>query len=149
MKRLKYNIDINAPAAKVSDTMLGKATYKQWTEAFNPTSDFEGSWDKGASIQFTGISKEGKKEGMVAEVMEHIPNEFVSLRHYGVLDGEQVISEGPAVEGWAGALENYSFNEQDGKTTVTVEVDCNEQYLDYFDNAWPKALDKLKKLAEQ
>lgn len=149
MKRLKYHIDINAPAAKVSDTMLGKATYKQWTEAFNPTSDFEGSWDKGASIQFTGISKEGKKEGMVAEVMEHIPNKFVSLRHYGVLDGDQVISEGPAVAGWAGALENYSFSEENGKTTVTVDVDCNEQYLDYFDNAWPKALDKLKKLAEQ
>lgn len=149
MKRLQYHIDINAPAAKVSDTMLGKATYKQWTEAFNPTSDFEGSWNKGESIQFTGISKEGKKEGMVAEVMEHIPNEFISLRHYGVLDGDQVISEGPAVAGWAGALENYSFKEQDGKTTLTVEVDCNEQYLDYFDNAWPKALDKLKKLAEQ
>ncbi len=149
MKRLHYHIEINAPAAKVADTMLAKATYKQWTEAFNPTSDFEGSWDKGSDIQFTGISKEGKKEGMVAEVMEHIPNEFVSLRHYGVLDGEKVIKEGPAVEGWAGALENYTFSEKNGKTTLTVDVDCQEQYLDYFDNAWPKALDKLKTLAEQ
>lgn len=149
MKRLHYNIDINAPAAKVANTMLGKETYKKWTEAFNPTSDFEGSWEKGATIQFTGISKEGKKEGMVAEVMEHIPNEFVSLRHYGVLDGDQVITEGPAVAGWAGALENYSFNEQDGKTTLSVAVDCNEQYLDYFDNTWPLALGKLKVLAEQ
>lgn len=148
MKRLHYNIDINAPAAKVAETMLGKETYKKWTEAFNPTSDFEGSWEKGESIQFTGISKEGKKEGMVAEVMEHIPNEFVSLRHYGVLDGDQVITEGPAVAGWAGALENYSFNEQDGKTTLSVAVDCNEQYLDYFDNTWPLALGKLKVLAE-
>lgn len=149
MKRLHYNIHINAPAAKVADTMLAKETYKKWTEAFNPTSDFEGSWEKGANIQFTGISKDGKKEGMVAEVMEHIPNEFVSLRHYGVLDGEQVITEGLAVEGWAGALENYSFNEQDGTTTVTVDVDCNEQHLEYFDKTWPQALDKLKKLAEQ
>lgn len=149
MKRLHYNIDINASAAKVADTMLGKATYKKWTEAFNPTSDFEGSWEKGATIQFTGISKEGKKEGMVAEVMEHIPNEFVSLRHYGVLDGDRVITEGPAVAGWGGALENYTFKEQDGKTTVSVAVDCSEQYLDYFDNTWPLALGKLKVLAEQ
>lgn len=149
MKTLHYNIDINAPAAKVAATMLDKDTYKQWTEAFNPTSDFEGSWSKGESIKFTGISKEGKKEGMVAEVMEHIPNEFVSLRHYGVLDGEEIITEGPATEGWAGALENYTFEERNGRTTVTVAVDCNEQHLDYFDKTWPLALDKLKALAER
>lgn len=149
MKRVQYTIHIHAPAARVADRMLGKETYKLWTAAFNPTSDFEGGWNKGDTICFTGISKEGRREGMVAEVMEHTPGVFVSLRHYGVLDGDTVITEGPAVAGWAGAQENYSFTENNGTTTVTVDVDCNEQYLDYFNAAWPDALSRLKSIAEQ
>lgn len=98
MKRLQYSTDIQSPAAKVSEIMLGRDTYRLWTAAFNPTSDFEGGWAKGDKIYFTGISKEGKKEGMVAEIAEHIPGRFVSIRHYGILDGDQEITEGEQVE---------------------------------------------------
>lgn len=47
MKRKNYRIEINASAAHVFETMLGKTTYKQWTAEFNPTSDFEGHWELG------------------------------------------------------------------------------------------------------
>lgn len=148
MKKTTYQIEIAAPAAKVSEKMIAKSSYEQWTSIFNPSSTFEGSWEKGARIHFIGISEEGKKEGMVAEIAEHIPQKFISIRHRGVLDGEKEITEGPAVEGWAGALENYSFKEENGKTTVTVEVDTNENYLTYFEETWPKALAKLKEICE-
>jgi hypothetical protein len=148
MKKSQYKIDIQASAAQVYKTMLDRETYKQWTAAFNPTSDFEGSWDKGATILFTGISKEGKKEGMVAQIQENEPNRFVSIKHLGILDGDKQITEGPAVEGWAGALENYTFSEREGLTTVIVDVDTNEEYLNFFDETWPKALAKLKELSE-
>lgn len=148
MKKTSYKIDIQAPVSKVYETMIGKETYKQWTSEFNPTSDFEGGWNKGDKILFTGISQEGKKEGMVAEIAENIPNKLISIRHLGILDGENEITSGPQVEGWAGALENYSFGENDEITTVTVDVDTNEEYLDYFDSTWPKALNKLKDLSE-
>jgi hypothetical protein len=42
MKKLEYKINIEAPKEVVYEKMLGKATYKQWTSLFNPTSDFEG-----------------------------------------------------------------------------------------------------------
>ncbi len=147
MKKLSYKIDIHAPASKVYETMLGKETYKQWTAAFNPTSDFEGSWNKGNKIHFIG-EHEGKKGGMVAEIAENIPNKFISIRHIGILDEDKEITSGPEVEGWAGALENYAFEENNGVTTVSIEVDTNEEYLDYFDTTWPKALDKLKFISE-
>lgn len=152
MKKLRFKKDINAPAEKVYNTMLGIdniETYEQWTSEFNPTSTYEGRWEKGAKIYFVGTDENGKRGGMVSEIADHIPFKFVSIRHYGVLDGEKEITEGPMVEQWAGGLENYSFHENDGVTTVTVETDTTEEYLDYFNNSWPKALNKLKELAEK
>jgi hypothetical protein len=148
MKKTTYQIEIAASAAKVSETMIDKSSYEKWTSAFNPSSTFEGNWEKGSKILFVGIDEEGKKGGMVAEIADHIPHQFISIRHRGLLEGENEITEGPAVEGWAGALENYSFKEENGKTTVVVEVDTNENYLDYFDQTWPKALAKLKEICE-
>ena len=148
MQKLQYTIEIEAGPGKVSELMLGKDTYRQWTSAFNPTSDFEGGWNKGDKIYFTGISKEGKKEGMVAEIAEHIPNRFVSIRHYGILDGDKEITEGPAVEKWAGGNENYTFTGTPAGTKVTVDVDVTEEFIPYFNDTYPKALQKLKELCE-
>ncbi len=152
MKKIQYNIDIHAPAEKVYTTMLGLEnieTYNQWTAEFNPTSTYEGSWDKGSKIYFVGTDENGKKGGMVAEIAENIPARFVSIRHIGMLDGDKEITEGEEIEKWAGCLENYSFDEEDGVTTVTAEIDVDDNYLDYFDKTWPKALQKLKEISER
>jgi len=149
MERLQYKIDINAPAAKVTELMLGKDTYKLWTAEFEPTSDFEGSWGKGDKIYFTGIDEEGKKGGMVSEIAEHIPHRFVSIRHYGILDDGKEITEGEQVEKWAGGFENYTYEEKDGVTTVTVDLDTTPDFIAYFDKTYPKALNRLKELCEK
>lgn len=151
MKKLQYKIDINAPVEKVYNTMLGLeeiSTYEQWTAEFNPTSTYEGSWSKGTKMVFIGSGEDGKRGGMVSEIADNIPNQMVSIRHYGILDGETEITEGPEVEQWAGGLENYYFVEYDGVTTVTVDVDVTEDHIDYFNETWPKALDKLRALVE-
>lgn len=149
MKKLTFQTDINATAEKVVAVMTGAETYKLWTSVFNPTSDFEGSWNKGEKIYFISGDENGKKGGMVAEIKEHIPNEFISIHHYGFLDGENEITEGPEFENWGDALENYSFKENNGITTVTIEMDTSDEYKDYFSEVWPKALQKLKELVEQ
>ena len=152
MKKLQYKKDIKASAEKVFNTMLGIdniKTYEQWTAEFNPTSTYEGSWEKGAKMYFVGTDENGKRGGMVSEIADIVPFRFVSIRHYGILDGENEITEGDEVEQWAGGLENYSFHENNGVTTVTVETDITEEYRDYFDSTWPRALNKLKDLAEE
>ncbi|MCR6722599.1 MAG: SRPBCC domain-containing protein [Chitinophagaceae bacterium] len=147
MKKVHYNVTINAPAEKVFNTMLEKKSYEQWTAAFNPTSTYEGSWGKGDKIYFIG-EHEGKKGGMVARIAENIPNKFVSIEHYGILEDGKEITEGPAVEAFAGTHENYSFEPKGGGTLLSIEVDTVEQYADYFDQTWPVALAKLKEIAE-
>ena len=152
MKKQQYTKEIQASAEKVFKTMLGIGnieTYEKWTAEFNPTSTYEGNWEKGAKIYFIGTDENGKRAGMVSEIADIIPFKFVSIRHYGILDGENEITEGPEVEKWAGSLENYALQEDDGLTTLTIEIDVAEDYLDYFDNTWPKALETLKALAEK
>ena len=152
MEKIQFKKEINASAQKVYETMLGlknKASYEHWTAAFNPTSTYEGSWDNGSKILFVGTDENGKKGGMVSEIVAHQPAEFVSIRHYGFLDGDTEITTGEQVEKWAGGHENYSFQENNGVTTVTVEMDSVDEYLDYFNNTYPKALDKLKEISEK
>ena len=152
MKKLQFKVSINAPANKVYDVMLGisnKSTYEQWTALFNPTSTYEGNWDKGSKIQFTGTDEKGEKGGMVSEIFDNIPNRFVSIRHYGLLKANVEITEGPEVEKWANGFENYTFEENNGTTTVTVELDTTEDFLDYMNQTYPKALDKLKEICEK
>lgn len=148
MQRLHFQISIKAPADKVAGIMLGKDTFKLWTVEFEPTSDFVGSWGKGDKIYFTSTDSDSKKSGMVSEIAEHIPNKFVSIRHYGILDDGREITQGEKVEKWAGGFENYTFDETDGITTVRVEVDTTEDHIPYFNLTYPKALDRLKALCE-
>ena len=49
---------------------------------------------------------------------------------------------------WAGALENYTFIDKDGKTELVVDLDINEEFKEMFEGMWPKALQKLKSLCE-
>jgi hypothetical protein len=49
----------------------------------------------------------------------------------------------------AGAHENYTFKESDGSTEVLVDMDSNGEYKALFEEAWPKALLKLKELSEK
>jgi len=84
MKKLQFTKSINAPASRIYDFMLGisnKSTYEQWTSEFNPTSTYEGSWDKGNKILFIGVDDKGEKGGMVSRIAENIPNRFVSIQH--------------------------------------------------------------------
>lgn len=152
MEKLKYTVSINAPVKKVYDLMLGisnKVSYEQWTALFNPTSTYEGSWNKGSKMLFLGIDEKGEKGGMVSEIADNIPNQFVSIRHYGLLQANVEITEGPEVEKWANGFENYTFKEENKTTTVTVDLDTTEDFLDYMNEHYPKALDKLKEMCEE
>lgn len=152
MKKLQFTISIHAPATRVYDLMLGlsqKSTYEQWTSVFNPTSTYGGTWDKGTKILFIGVDENGEKAGMVSRIAENIPKQFVSIQHDGLFKAGQEITEGPDVEKWANGFENYRFEEVNGTTSLTVELDIVDDFLDYMNRTYPKALDKLKELCEK
>jgi len=151
LQKAEYKIEINAPAEIVFKKMLGidnKKNYEDWTTEFNPTSTYEGNWNQGEEIRFIGTDSNGKIGGMLSKVAEIIPFKFVSIQHIGILDGDNIITEGPDVDAWKGAFENYYFEEKNGKTLLTVKTDMSEEFSDYFNSTWPKALLKLKEICE-
>ena len=150
--KLQFKVSIDAPAIRIYDIMLGftaKTSYEQWTSLFNPTSTYEGNWAKGTKILFIGVDENGEKGGMVSRIVENIPNRFVSIQHYGLYKADQEITEGPEVEKWANGFENYTFEEDNGTTTLTVDLDCTEDFVGYMNETYPKALDRLKELCEK
>lgn len=148
MKKLRFSVEINAPKEKVWNTMFNKDTYSVWTEAFSPGSRYEGSWDKGSKILFLGPGEKGDM-GMVSRIKENRPYEYVSIEHIGVIENGVEDTTSDSVKQWAGALENYTFKEFNGKTEVLVDMDSNDEYAEMFQGMWPRALDKLKELAEK
>lgn len=152
MEKLQFQVKINAPANKVYDCMLGlsnKSTYEQWTALFNPTSTYEGKWEKGNKILFIGVDENGEKGGMVSRIVDNSPKRFVSIQHYGLYKADKEITEGPEVEKWANGFENYTFEENNGKTTVTVDLDTAEDFKGYMNETYPKALDRLREVCEE
>jgi len=149
LETLHFEISIDAPVETVYQVMLDKKHYEEWTVAFNPTSRYEGSWEKGAKIVFIGTDENGNTGGMVGLIKENIPNQFVSIEYTAIIRGDREITSGPEVEGWTGSCENYTFKATDKKTLLSVDLDTNHQFLDYFKATYPKALDLLKSICEQ
>jgi uncharacterized protein YndB with AHSA1/START domain len=141
----KYKITIDAPKEKVWNTLWGNDTYPQWTSAFAEGSRAETDWKKGSKVLFV----DGKGSGIVSTIAENKPNEYMSFEHLAVMkDGK--VEEGKENE-WAGSFENYTLKSVDGKTELTIDMiseNLSQEMVDYFRAIWPKALDKLKALAE-
>lgn len=145
---IHFAVNINAPVEKVFSTMINDETYRAWTAEFNATSHYKGSWDKGSKILFVGTGEDGVESGMVSHIRENVANKFISIEHNGILKGKEEITSGPEVEGWAGSLENYTFKNNNGNTLLEVDMDSNADFKPYFEETWPKALNKLKSLCE-
>lgn len=149
MEKLHFSIKINAPKEKVWNTMLGEESYKKWTDVFMAGSYYEGDWNEGSKIFFLAPDESGKVGGMVSRIKENRQYEYVSIEHLGMVQNGKEDTSSDEVKKWAGALENYTFKENNGTTEVLVDMDSNAEYKEMFEEMWPKALKKLKKFSEQ
>lgn len=150
MQKLHFSILINAPKEKVWRTMLDDNTYREWTTAFNPGSYFKGDWSRGSKMLFLGPDPStGKEGGIVSRIQENKQYEFVSIEHLGLVKEGVEDTTSEEAKKWAPAFENYTFKEVDGTTEVLVDQDTPDDYIEMFQEMWPKALQKLKHLAEK
>src|SRR5262245_34426084 len=140
MPKLTFSATIDAPKEKVWRTMLEDQTYREWTSAFAEGSYAVTDWKPGSKALFLGPNG----DGMVSRIAVHRPNEFLSIEHLGMVKNgvEETKSE------WAGAFENYSLKETNGVSALTVDIHVTDEFRKYFEDTWPKALEKLRELAE-
>ena len=149
MKRLNFSVVIDAPKEKVWNTMLNDKTYRLWTAEFCRGSHYIGDWNEGSRILFLAPGEAGEMSGMVSRIKVNRPYEYISIEHIGIVQGGKEDTTSEEIKKWAGALENYNFKDLGNKTEVIVEMDTNEEYRQMFQETWPKALQKLKEVAEK
>jgi hypothetical protein len=144
VKKLQFSETIAAPVERVVELMIGPESYREWTSEFAEGSYYEGSWEEGQTIRF--LVPPG--DGMVAEIAEHRPNEFLSIRHLGVVANGVDDTASEEVRAWAPAYENYSFVPTPEGTKVVVDQDVTEDFEAMMAEMWPRALARLKALCE-
>jgi len=140
MEKLEFSIDINAPKEKVWDVLWNDATYPQWTAVFSEGSRAESDWKEGSKVLFL----DGKGDGMFSKIKTLEKNRSMIFEHLG-----EIYNGVEKPQDWGGATESYFLNETDGVTELEVELFGTEEHKDYFKDIFPKALDKVKELAEK
>ncbi len=144
MKDLQFGIDIAAPVARVWDCMFDDTAYRDWTRAFAEGSYFEGRWEAGQRLRFLDAAG----FGMEAIVDERRPLERLSLRLVGEIQQGRPVAGSPLHT--QPAHERYEFSTNaDGSTRLAVHLQSwNDGFQAFLNDSWPRALQRLKVLAE-
>ena len=135
---------IKAPKEKVWKVLWDDATYRKWTNSFSEGSYAVSDWKEGSKILFLGPSG----EGMFSTIAKKKDNEFMSFKHLGMAKDGKEQPETEESKKWSGAMENYTLSENSGVTELKVSVDIAEEHEQFFNEAFPKAMESVKSLSE-
>ncbi|MBN9379524.1 MAG: SRPBCC domain-containing protein [Chitinophagaceae bacterium] len=143
----EFRITIDAPREKVWAALWTDATYRQWTAPFGEGSRVKTDWKKGSKVLFLG----NEDSGMVSTITDNRPNEYMSFQHQGIINKGVEDLDSEEAKKWATASEDYTLRTINQRTELIVHLrgDIPQDFVDYFMNAWPKALEKLKEIAEK
>ncbi len=145
MQKLDFKINIQASAAKVWQVLWTDALYRKWTTVFHEGSHAVSDWQQGSKILFLGPDG----SGMYSEITVCKPKEEMSFTHLGVVKEFKELPNDEETKKWSGSMERYFLTEENGSTLLQVSLDAVEQFEDYFNSTFPKALQTIKELAEQ
>lgn len=144
IKKLFFQIKINASSETIWNNMWDKKSYTKWTTPFCVGTYYTGEIELGSRIHFIAPSF----DGMYSDVFYLIPNKLLIFKHIGNLKDLKELPLDAESEKWIGSFETYKLDEVDGVTTVTAEIDCVAEYINYMNEKFPKALQELKIISE-
>jgi uncharacterized protein YndB with AHSA1/START domain len=145
MKQIEFNIEINTTPSKVWKALWENENYKKWTTVFCEGSYAESDWKEGSKILFLIPSG----DGMYSKIETLIPNHKMYFVHLGEMKNFEEQPQTEITQEWSGARENYTLLEQNNFTLLNVTMDIVESHLEYFQTSFPKALEMVKKIAEE
>lgn len=141
MKKLSFSISISAPKEKVWEALWKDENYRNWTTIFHEGSRYVSDLVEGGEILFLGP----ENSGMYAKIEKLTLFEKMYFLHLG----EYKNGEKQGATYGEDAIERYDLEEKDNSTILTVTMNAPEEYIGYFTNTFPKALEKVKEIAEQ
>lgn len=142
MKALQFSIDIHATRERVWDALWQDKTFREWAGLIDPGTYMVGDLQVGNEVQFIS----GNGYGVTSLVEKLTTGEFLLLRHSA---DTQDVGKREREKEWTGGEESYRLSEKDGTTTLTVTFDVPPELEEYFKDNYPKALERVKVLAER
>jgi uncharacterized protein YndB with AHSA1/START domain len=143
MKEIQFSVEIHATKEKVWDTLWQDETLREWAGMIDPGTYMIGDLKEGNEVQF--ISSENGY-GVTSLVEKLVAGKFLLLRHHA---DTQESGKRERENQWTGGKESYSLAEKDSTTTLTVAFDVPPELEEYFKDNYPKALERIKVLAER
>ena len=145
MKTLEFKISINAPKEKVWEILWEDRTYREWATVFCEGTYAVSNWQEGDSIHF--LSPEGS--GMNSVIFKRVENEYMAFKHLSEIKDFKVLPVSETDQGWSDAMETYRLTSTENGTILEGTMDMVEKYIDYFQDIFPKAFEKIKELSEK
>jgi uncharacterized protein YndB with AHSA1/START domain len=142
MKEMQFTVEISATKEKVWDTLWQDETFREWAGIIDPGTHMVGGLKEGNELQFIS----GNGYGVTSLVEKLTANEFLLLRHSADTQDE---GKREREKEWTGGAESYSLSEKDSTTTLTTTFDVPPEMEEYFKVNYPKALERVKVLAER
>jgi uncharacterized protein YndB with AHSA1/START domain len=141
MKEMQFSVEIKATKEKVWDTLWRDETFRQWAGIIDPGTYMSGELKEGNEVEFIS----GNGYGVTSLVEKLVEGEYLLLIHEADTQGN---GEQEREKQWTGGKESYSLSEKDGTTTLTASFDVPPELEKYFQDNYPKALERIKELAE-
>lgn len=142
MKKLQFLIEINSSKEKLWSVLWVDHSFRDWSNNIDEGTYMVGELIEGKEIQFIS-SVNGY--GVTSLVSKLIPNEYVLFKH---ASDTQNIGTETRDKQWSGGSESYSLIEKEGQTVLTINSEIPEELIDIFNVSLPKALQRIKELAE-
>lgn len=140
---MQFSIEIHATKNRVWNTLWQDETFREWASIIDPETYMVGDLKEGNEIQFISSAS---GYGVTSLVEKLVTSEFLLLRHR--IDPQEGGKREREKE-WADGEERYSLVEKDGTTTLTVIFDVPSELEEEFKVNYPKALGRVKVLAER
>ena len=144
MKTLKHSINISASPEEIWNAIFSPDCFKKWGAEFGPDPNFSGTWEEGTEMHFY----DSDHNGMVALVEKCDLHKTLVLRYVACLAGGK--KDVAAIEkmDWKDHLEKYLIEEKENGCTLQIESDTGDEFVEAFTAAWPRALNRIKDMAE-
>ena len=143
-RTIRKTITIKAPKELVWEAMLQDKYYQEWTAEFSEGSQVETDWELGSKAIFT----DNTGNGIIARIVEKQPYKSIAVEFEGMVRQGKEDYESEEARQVKGSQESYLLTEENGSTRLDISSEMGEEYYEQMSQAWDRALQKLKHLAE-
>ena len=139
---MQFSIEIEAPREKVWQTLWEDTTLRDWGNIIDEGLHMVGEMAEGSEVQFIS----GSGYGVTSVIEKLIPHEYIAFKQVAdTMDSGKQERE----KEWTGGMESYELIEKNGITNLTVKIDVPPGQEEIFKDRFPKALERVKILAEK